>query len=115
MPVYEYLCGSGHVFERILPTSAYKSPQTCDCGLVGEKVILHAPRVFGDISGYESPATGKWVEGRRARAADFQASGCRPYEQGEREEMIKRQEENEQQLDRVVDAVVESTLAEITG
>lgn len=39
-----------------------------------------APQVFGDLPGYESPASGKWVEGRRARREDFKRTGCRPYE-----------------------------------
>jgi len=115
MPVYEYRCGSGHVFERILPVSSYLVPQVCDCGHMSQKVILHPPRVFGDYEGYESPGTGKWVEGRAARERDLRECNCRPYELGEREDMVKRQIANENQLDKVVDAVVDQTLAEITA
>lgn len=39
-----------------------------------------APLVFGDLPGYQSQATGAWVEGRRARREDLKASGCRPWE-----------------------------------
>lgn len=39
-----------------------------------------APQVFGDLPGYESPASGKWIEGRRARREDFKRTGCRPFE-----------------------------------
>jgi len=115
MPVYEYRCGVGHVFERVLPVASYLEPQRCDCGQAGQKVILHAPRVFSDYEGYESPGTGKWVEGRVARERDLRECNCRPYEAGEMREMVKRQEANERQLDRVVDEVVETTLAEITA
>jgi putative FmdB family regulatory protein len=115
MPVYEYRCSEGHIFERILPVAEYLAPQFCDCGERGQKVILHAPRIFGDYEGYESPATGAWVEGRRAREEDLRRSGCRPYESGEREEMIKRQDANERQLDKVVDTVVDNTLQELTA
>lgn len=44
-----------------------------------------APAVFSDLPGYESPATGKWVEGKRARREDLKRSGCRPYEGREQE------------------------------
>lgn len=115
MPVYEYRCGEGHIFERVLPVSDYLSPQFCECGESGQKVILHAPKVFSDFEGYESPATGNWVVGRRAREEDFRASGCRAYETGEREEMVSRQTANDRQLDNVVDAAVEQTLSDITA
>ncbi len=115
MPVYEYRCEAGHEFERILPAKDYLLSQHCDCGSLGQKVILHPPRVFSDYEGYESPGTGKWVEGRAARARDLAECGCRPYEAGEMQEMVKRQEANERQLDKVVDHVVETTLADMTA
>ena len=67
MPLYEYLCPEGHTFERMLPLAEYRTQQYCACGNAAQKVILHAPRVFGDYEGYESPASGKWIEGKRAR------------------------------------------------
>ncbi len=39
-----------------------------------------APFVFGDIPGYQSPVTGLWVEGRRARREDLKRTGSRPWE-----------------------------------
>ena len=115
MPVYEYRCEVGHVFERILPVADYQVPQSCHCGQVGQKVILHAPRVFSDYEGYESPGTGKWVEGRVARERDLAECGCRPYESGEMEAAERVRAADERRLDKVVDEVVETTLAEITA
>jgi hypothetical protein len=111
MPVYEYLCPNGHIFERLLPVSQYLEKQFCSCGDAGQKVILHAPKVFGDYPGYVSPASGQWVEGRRARQEDLKRTGCRPYEDGERERAMKIQQEEEVALDRKVDQIVEQTLA----
>ena len=37
---------------------------------------LQAPRVFGDYDGYQSPVSGEWVEGRRAREEDLKKTGC---------------------------------------
>lgn len=116
MPVYEYRCTAcRRVFERVLPVAEYLSQQFCACGCVGQKVILHAPKVFSDYEGYESPGTGKWVEGRAAREKDLRECNCRPYELGEREEAVRRADANDRQLDTFVDHVVEQTLADITA
>ncbi len=113
MPVYEYRCEVGHVFERILPVADYLLPQSCYCGQAGQKVILHAPRVFSDYEGYESPGTGKWVEGRAARERDLRECGCRPYESGEMEAAQRVRAEDEKKLDATVDRIVDTTLTEM--
>jgi hypothetical protein len=38
------------------------------------------PHVSGDLPAYQSPASGKWVDGRRARREDLKRTGCRPWE-----------------------------------
>ena len=116
MPLYEYLCPEGHTFERMLPLAEYRTQQYCACGNAAQKVILHAPRVFGDYEGYESPASGKWIEGKRARQEDLARTGCRPYEDGEKESgsHAKAAAAAEKVFDRTVDAVVEQTLSDLT-
>lgn len=85
------------------------------CTVCGKEAprIPSLVRVFGDYQGYESPATGRWVEGRRARNEDLARSGCRPYESGEREEMTRRQAQNEKVLDQRIDESVERAAAEL--
>lgn len=39
---------------------------------------LQAPKVYGDLPGYQSPVTGEWVDGRRARAYDMAKHNCIP-------------------------------------
>jgi putative FmdB family regulatory protein len=115
MPIYEYRCTKGHDFDQFSTVEDRNRLRFCPtCERPATKVILHAPRVFGDFEGYESPASGKWVEGRRARERDFQETGTRPYEAGEREEMVRRQSDNDRRMDATVDRVVEQTLNEIT-
>lgn len=114
MPVYEYLCASRHVTEEYHPFAESGLPARCHCGLVAERAILTPPRVFRDLEGYESPATGRWIEGRRARLEDLRRSGCRPYEEGERQQAIARREQAERKLDQEVDAAVDRTLADLT-
>ncbi len=115
MPIYEYQCSQGHVTEAYAAVAARHEPQECvRCGGSAVKVILHAPKVFGDIPGYESPASGKWIEGKRAREDDFRRTGTRPYESGEREEAQRRASANERALDRAIDVAVEQTVNELT-
>lgn len=115
MPLYEYKCPDDHIFTQICSVEARLGPFHCPhCGGVGQKVILHAPRVFGDYEGYLSPSTGRWVEGRRQREDDLRRSGCRPYEAGEREAAQKVVDARERQLDAAIDEAVDRTLSDLT-
>ena len=60
-----------------------------------------APAIWDDLPGYESPATGLWVEGRRARREDLKRSRCRPYEGRDQElkEAAKYRVEQERKTD----------------
>jgi putative FmdB family regulatory protein len=113
MPIYEFRCPQGHIFELFRPVAEYAAPARCPCGEAGERVILTPPRVFGDLEGYESPASGEWIEGRRARAEDFARTGTRPYDPGEKEEAVRQAATAERQLDRSIEGAVESTLHEL--
>ena len=35
-----------------------------------------APTTRGDLSGYQSPVTGEWIDGRRARQYDLEKNNC---------------------------------------
>ena len=113
MPVYEYRCNGqcGRKFDRVLKLADYLAPQEC-CGLIAQKVISK-PAVFADIPGYESPATGKWVEGRKARHEDLKSSGCVPFEPGMREANARKREVAEKQEERVYEAAVQEVAAQI--
>lgn len=113
MPIYEYRCPAGHVFDAYATVERRHEAQSCSCGQAAEKVILHPPRVFGDYEGYESPASGKWIEGRRAREEDLKATGCSPYEPGEREAILRRRADKEKEFDNLVDESVDRTLAQM--
>ena len=113
MPVYEYLCPNGHVQSEFRTVADRERPKLCYCHYMAAKAIVTPPKVFSDYEGYESPATGKWIAGRRARAEDLARSHCRPYEEGERQAYERRQAAEERKLDKEVDAIVEQTLATI--
>lgn len=37
---------------------------------------LQTPRTFADYPAYQSPVTGEWIEGKRARKYDLEKHGC---------------------------------------
>ena len=64
-----------------------------------------APAIHPDLPGYESPVTGKWVEGRRARRDDLARTNSRPYEGRavEQAEANKRRAEQERKTDQLAE------------
>lgn len=114
MPVYEYRCKRGHVVTALRKVEDRERPEACHCGQQALKVILSAPRVFGDYEGYVSPASGQWIEGRRAREEDMKRTGCRPYDPSERNDLARREREQEKELDDAVDAAVDVSMAQLT-
>lgn len=114
MPVYEYQCPRGHVTEEFRTVGLRGHPTSCRvCGDLAEKHILHAPRVFSDYEGYESPASGKWVEGRAARREDFARTGTRPYEDGERAVAERSRRLQEEAQESVIEDAVMRTASEL--
>lgn len=67
-----------------------------------------APAVFGDLPGYQSPVTGLWVEGKRARRDDLKRTNSRPYEGRAVEMRMANQyrKEQEAKLDKQIERQV---------
>ena len=115
MPLYSYHCPNClkdfAVFKKLLN---YRELQLCSCGSTAEKVIS-APMVAVDYPAYQSPATGKWVEGKKAHMEDLRASGCRLLEPGEQKDMQKRQKQQDTQLEKKLNTSVETIFSQIKG
>lgn len=58
-----------------------------------------------DLPGYESPVTGEWVEGRKARREDLKRTGCRPWEgmSDERKDAQRRAARQDAELDQLAE------------
>lgn len=114
MPLYEYQCPDGHVTRELRTVDLRSAPARCTvCGNDAQKVILSAPRVFGDFAGYESPASGRWIEGRRARRDDFERTGTRPFEEGDHEVAARNRKAIAAKQEAWADEIVEKTAAEM--
>jgi len=115
MPIYEYHCHKCNVrFDSFKKLDDYLEPQEHTCGEIAQKVISK-PMIAVDYGGYVSPATGEWVEGKKAHLEDLKKSGCRLLEPGERQDMERRVQENERKLDNFIDTTVDKVYAEIKG
>lgn len=97
MPLYEFGCTNGHIFDRFLPLARYAEAQTCECGAASTK-RLTAPLVVADLPGYQSPVDGRWIEGRRARREDLARNNCVPYEPSMKAEMLRRQAREDERI-----------------
>lgn len=131
MPLYEYLCDCCETRQtRFLALNHYRDPQYCDNPSCGQFVaegsglnvshpqtplvkLVSAPAVHGDYPGYVSPASGKWVEGRKAHLEDLKATGCRIFEPGERQQEIQKAKDREEALGKQIDQAVEQTAAQL--
>jgi putative FmdB family regulatory protein len=108
MPIYEYSCATcRNKQDRLLRMQDYKTDQFCEsCGGLLHK-LLSAPMVIGDYAGYECPATGKWVEGRKQHEENLKRTGCRILEPGETERVKQNRRREDEELDKAVDETVE--------
>lgn len=118
MPLYSYVCSCCEKRQQIyLPIARYKEPQFCQtpgCHS-GEPLtkIIEAPYVAVDYGGYISPATGKWVEGRKQHIEDLKQSNCRILEPGESRDEMKKTEQRQVALEKSIDEAVERTASEL--
>lgn len=73
-----------------------------------------APTVWDDLPGYQSPVSGLWIEGRRARRDDLARNQCRPWEgmEQEKREAAKVQGERERASDQLAEKMAHRAWAE---
>lgn len=113
MPIYEYRCEKHGKFTGWAIVPERHDPQACPACGQASPYTISAPRVFSDYSGYISPATGEWVEGKKARVNDLAKSGCRPYEEGEVQDQQRRAAAAEREMDKQVDEIVDQAFVEM--
>ena len=67
MPIYEYRCPNGHVFERFQSMTA-PAPETCDvCGAAPVALVLYPVAIHYKGSGFYSTDYGK---GKKKESSD---------------------------------------------
>lgn len=116
MPTYEYHCKAGHHFERVLLVADYKTPQACECGADGRRVIS-LPRLVTATPNvhYDSPIDGRPITSMAQRRDDLARSGCREYDPLMRQDAEKFRKEKQDQLEQSVDEHVERHIDGLSG
>lgn len=107
MPLYRYGCQEcgreEDAFRRV--AERHDAPV---CHGRAMSIVICPTAVQADLPGYQSPTTGRWIEGRAARRDDLRRSGARPYEgfAAEKREADKHRAEAEARADRKLEAAV---------
>lgn len=109
MPIYEFKCNNGHLFDRFLKLANYNDPQTCECGAASVK-LLSRPAIHADFPPYESPVTGKMITSRRERREDLARSGCVEYEPSMLQESERKRAAEDAALEKKIDEHVEAEI-----
>lgn len=108
MPTYEYTCKAGHHFERILPVADYQTPQTCECGKQGRRIIsLPLAGFVQRECRYDSPVTGKPISSWKQRRQDLAENNCREYDPEMRTDYDNRAKRSNEALEKSFDATVD--------
>lgn len=113
MPMYQFRCTDGHVFDRLVPLSQFDLPQFCSCGAAASREIV-APAIRTDYPSYTCPVSGKWIEGRAAHRENLARTGCRILEPGETSSLASRQSSSEAALDAAIDSTAEELIANLS-
>jgi hypothetical protein len=109
--LYEYICSNGHEFERSLPVAEYRTPQFCECGRKGKRVIS-APMlaVVQRECRYDSPIDGRPITSWAQRKEDLARNGCQEYDPGMKQDYHRRIEREDRDIDKKLDATVEAEI-----
>jgi hypothetical protein len=78
-------------------------------------IVISVAGVQPDLPGYQSPTTGRWIEGRAARRDDLKRSGARPWEgfDQEKKEAQKRLAEREAKSDAKLEKVIRESFHQL--
>lgn len=109
MPIYEFLCQSGHKFDRVLRLAEYDTPQTCECGETATRLIS-TPMFAVDIPAYQSPVTGRWINSRAERREDLKRTGCVEYEPSMKDHAERARQREDADLEKAMEQTVEAEI-----
>ena len=82
--------------------------------VIDEPTEDKGPMVFPDLPGYQSPVSGKWIDGRKARRDDLARTNSRPWEglEQEKKEAAKHAAERERRDDQLAEKMAHRAWAE---
>lgn len=111
MPLHDWKCNNGHVFERFVSRDELDSKHLCECGEVAERIFLSAPYSWAteDIC-YDSPIDGRPITSKQKRLEDLARSDCVPYDPDIKQDYQRRIDDGNARLEKSVDETVEKEI-----
>lgn len=114
MPLYEFKCESGHVYDRYLKLKNYNDIQKCECGSESKRQLTPTMIHVIDIR-YESPIDGSPITTAKKRNEDLAESGCVPYEIGMRQDADRKAKSEESELEKSFDETVDKEIYKMSA
>ena len=114
MPLYEYQCGAGHIFERYLTLAHFQNWAPCVCGFIGLQRIT-APmmvKVAQDVC-YDSPIDGRPITSWSAREEDLKRNHCRPYDPAMKQDAARFREDSQAKVEAAMDETVAEAITKM--
>jgi len=109
MPLYDFKCGEGHQFEKMVPLRDFEAEVLCSCGAPAHRLIS-TPMFTVDSVGYNCPISGRWIGSKAAHRDNLDRQGCRVLETGEHEEKAAFRKAKDDDLENRLDATIEKTI-----
>lgn len=110
--IYTYHCHDcDKEFDRVLALADYKTPQTCDCGGKGRRVISVPVLAFAKRDCvYDSPIDGRAITSWAQRRDDLARNGCQEYDPEMKTDAARYRERTQSDLERSVDDTVDAAI-----
>lgn len=116
MPLYEYECiNCLMTVEIIHPILELDNKRRCEVCGGGLKRNLCPTLIQMDYPGYVCPISNRWIEGKAAHRENLKKHGCRIYEAGETEQVIKRKQEAEKEFEAKLDDSIGRTIQSMSA
>lgn len=115
MPVYDFLCRSGHKHESLGAVGVESGPPCPVCACETRKVWFKFPSAQADYPGYDCPITGKWIEGKTAHRENLARHNCHLAEPGETAESMRRADQAKEVEAADLDLVIDKVFGEIAS
>lgn len=114
MPIYRYKCPTCSAQRDVFKTVAQldRKEECLKCSFPMNRQIC-APAVLGDYAPYDCPITGKRIEGRKAHLENLAEHGCRVLEAGEKEQVMRQRQADDEAFEEAVGETAASFVANL--
>lgn len=113
MPLHDFICANGHIFEGYQPIEALSQFAQCpQCHAEASKVFLRAPLAFVQPDyRYTSPVDGRPITNFHEHIEELARTDTIVYEEGIKQDQERNVKVRDEALERAMDETVEKEIA----